>query len=695
MRCQILHESRYRLRVRLTGIKGNPEAADLLYEYLLKNKNISSVSVSERTGDAVIVHNGSRSEAVSALAAFDPSENRDLISGPSSRRLSREYEEKLVVHIVKRGLGRLFLPVSVRNVIRTVRAVKFVKPGLLAILKGKLEVSVLDALTIGISILRSDFDTAADIMFLLGISEILEEWTHKKSVDDLARSMSLNIDRVWIRTPEGTEVSVRVSEVKEGDLVVIRQSEVIPLDGILTEGELSVNQAAMTGESMPVHKGPDSYVYAGTVVEDGQGVFRVVKAAGSSRYDAIVRMIEDTEKLSSDSENRAAELADRLVPWCLGATALTYLFTRNTTRALSVLMVDFSCALKLTIPISVLSAMRQVTDDAIRVKGGRYLEIAANVDTIVFDKTGTLTCSVPRVVKVIAFGDNDPDEMLRLAACLEEHYPHSVATAVVKAAEEKNLEHEERHTKVEYVVAHGIASSIDGQRCLIGSWHFVFEDEGCHIPEGEEEKFSSVPDEYSHLYLAIGGVLSAVVCIEDPVREEARSVIERLRALGITKIAMMTGDSQRTAAAVAKRLGIDEFKAEVLPADKADFIKSEHEKGRTVMMIGDGINDAPAMALADASAAISDGAAIAREIADITVMSDSLEGLVALRQVSDALMDRIRFNYGTIIGFNSTLIVLGMLGILTPNLAAYAHNFSTMALSMHSLTRLKTENLRS
>lgn len=694
MRCRILHESRNRIRVHLCQNRMTSEQADILDAYLHNLEFVRSAALYERTGDAVICHEGSRESVISALSSFHYEEQEDILPERSARRLSAEFEEKLVCHVLKRGITRLLLPSPVRYAISAVKSVKYIIPGIRSLLSGKLEVSVLDALTVGISIVRGNYDTAGDIMFLLGTSEILEEWTHKKSVDDLARSMSLNIDKVWMKAADGTEVLTAVKEIREGDLVVVRQSNVIPLDGIVTEGDISVNQASMTGESMPVHKSPGAYLYAGTVVEDGSCVFRVTKAAGVSRYDSIVKMIEDSQKMSSESENRAARLADRLVPWCLGATALTYLFTRNVTRALSVLMVDFSCALKLTIPISVLSAMREVSGYSIRVKGGKYLEITAGTDTIVFDKTGTLTCSVPRVAEVIPFGNNDEKEMLRLAACLEEHYPHSVANAVVKAARERNLEHEEKHTEVEYVVAHGIASSIDGMKAVIGSRHFIFEDEKCTIPAGEEEKFRNIPEKYSHLFLAVGGELAAVICIEDPIRPEAKATIRKLHELGIERIAMMTGDSAKTAAAVAAEVGVDVCQAEVLPEDKAAFIDQEHEAGRTVIMVGDGINDTPAMAKADAAAAISDGAAIAREIADITIAGDSIEGLITLRELSTALMKRIKMNYFTIITFNSALILMGMTGLLAPGTAAYAHNFSTMALSLHSMTNLKKKRER-
>ena len=690
MRCRILHESRYRIRVHLCQTEMDSDQADILDSYLNQIKGVRSAAVYMRTADAVICHEGNRTEILSALSSFRYEEQP--LPEHSARQLSAGYEEKLVLHIVKRCITRFLLPAPLRYLNAALKSVKYIIPGIRSLLGGKLEVSVLDALTIGVSLLRRDYDTAGDIMFLLGTSEILEEWTHKKSLDDLARSMSLNIDQVWLKTEDGTEVLVPAGEIRQGDLVVVRQGNVIPFDGIVTDGDMSVNQASMTGEALPVHKQTGAYVYAGTAVEDGQCTFRVAKTAGGSRYDAIVKMIEESEKLSSESENRAFRLADGLVPWCLGATAVTWLLTRNINRTLSVLMVDFSCALKLTIPISVLSAMREISDYSIRVKGGKFLETAAGTNTIIFDKTGTLTCSVPKVAKVVAFGGDDEKEMLRLAACLEEHYPHSIANAVVKAAKEQGLEHEEKHTEVNYVVAHGIASSIDGKKTVIGSRHFVFEDEGCTIPEGEEEKYRNIPEEYSHLFLAVGGELAAVICIEDPIRPEAADVIRRLREMGVDEIVMMTGDNEKTAAAAAGKVGVDLYRAEVLPEDKAVFIDHEHEAGKIVMMVGDGINDTPAMSRADVSAAISDGAAIAREIADITVAGDSIEGLCVLRQLSMKLMNRIRMNYFIIASFNSALILGGMLGMISPSAAAYAHNFSTMALSLRSMTNLMNQN---
>ncbi len=689
MKYRILHESADRLRIHLPKVRVSADEADSLYEYLNESPLVSKASVSERSGNAVICFTGDVSAIMQLLDAFSFQEYEGDGSG-RARSIAKEYEEKLFAHVLKRCAKRFLLPSGIRAVLTAVNAVRYVLPGIRSLLKGKLQVEVLDAVTITASMATGSYDTASDIMFLLGISEILEEWTHKKSVDDLARSMSLNIDRVWLKRADGTEILMPVREIEENDVIIVRAGNTIPLDGIAVRGEAQVSQASLTGEPLPVFKKEGSYVYGGTVMEEGELMIRVVKAAGSGRYDSIVKMIEDSEKLTSESENRAARLADSLVPWCLGATGLTYLFTRDITRAMSVLMVDFSCALKLSIPIAVLSAMREASDAGIRVKGGKYLERCAKAETMVFDKTGTLTYSTPRVAAVIPFAGNDRREMLRLAACLEEHYPHSIANAVVAEAKAQGLVHEEEHSKVEYVVAHGIASSIRGKKVIIGSYHFVFEDEKTVIPEGEQERFDSLPEQYSLLYMAIGGTLAAVICIEDPIREEAAAAVRGLHEAGVSRIAMMTGDSEKTAAAVARAVGVDFYASEVLPQDKAAFIDAEHEKGHTVIMIGDGINDTPALSKADVAVAVSDGSPIAREIADLTV-GDDLRSLLAAREISALLMRRISQNYFMIMTFNSGLIALGMLGVLQPSFTAYAHNLSTLLISLHSMSRLRKQ----
>ena len=596
--------------------------------------------------------------------------------------------------VLRRAGSKLFLPMSIRTFIAVFRSVKYIRAGLTSLLHGRLAVSVLDATAVTVSMVRGDFDTASSVMFMLNLGEILEDWTHKKSVADLAGAMSLNVDKIWLKAG-GTEVLVPIGDVKAGDCIVVRTGGMIPLDGKVVEGEATVNQSSITGESMPVPKGPGSYVYAGTVTEEGECVIRVDKAAGGGRYDRIVRMIEELEKLKSTAEDKASRLADRLVPYTLGGTALTYLLTRNTMKALAVLMVDFSCALKLSMPIAVLSAMRECGESGIRVKGGKFLEAAAEAETIVFDKTGTLTYATPRLALVIPFGGRAEDEMLRLAACLEEHYPHSMANAVVDAARQRNLRHEERHSEVEYVVAHGISSRVDGEKVLIGSYHFIFQDEGCTLPEGEEERFAALPDEYSHLYLAISGKLAAVLCVEDPLRSEAAGVMAALRRLGVSKLVMMTGDSERTARSVAAAVGVDEYRSEVLPEDKAAFIRSEHAAGRKVIMIGDGVNDSPALSEADVGVAISAGAAIAREIADVTISADDLRTLVTLRAVSQALMGRIHRNYRFIMSFNLGLILLGVAGILPPATSALLHNLSTLGVSLESMKPLLPEEEKS
>ena len=691
MKCQILHESAGRMRVHIVRQRMTLKQADQLEYYLANLPYVLDVRVFDRTGDAVIRYTGgqARGRLIRALAvfAYDTPQVQALVPEQTGRALSRTYENRLAGVVIRRYLRRLLLPAPVRHVLAVFRALKYVKEGLKCLLKGKIEVPVLDATAITVSILRGDFETASSVMFLLRIGEILEEWTHKKSVDDLARTMSLGVDQVW-KQIGGQEILVPLHDVQVGDCLVVRTGSMIPLDGRVTDGEAMVNQASMTGESEPVRKTAGSLVYAGTVVEEGACTVVVEKAAGSGRYDRIVKMIEESEKLKSAAEDQASHLADRLVPYSLGATVLTYLLTGNATKAIAILMVDFSCALKLAMPVTVLSAMRECSNYGISVKGGRFMEAVSEASAIVFDKTGTLTHASPHVVRVIPFGGKDADEMLRLAACLEEHYPHSMANAVVAGAAERGLLHEERHSEVEYVVAHGISSSVDGEKVVIGSYHFVFEDEQCVIPEGEQAAFDALPREYSLLFLAISGTLAAVICIEDPLRDEAPDVIRQLHDCGFSRIVMMSGDNKRTAKTVAAKVGVDECYYEVLPEDKAAFIRAEHEAGRTVIMIGDGVNDSPALSEADAGIAISTGAAIAREIADITISADDLYALVTLRRISRAMMQRIHWNYRTIIGFNFGLIVLGVAGILPPATSAFLHNTSTLAISMRSMKNL-------
>ena len=692
MKCQILHQSAGRLRVHLDRTRMTLHEADIL-EYYLKNiDGVTDAAVYDRTCDAVIVYRTERAAVVRALAAFsfEKAESLGLVPEHTTRALNREFEDKLVSTVMRRMASKLFLPMPVRAAISLARSVKYIREGLSALLHGHLTVAVLDATAVSVSMLRGDFATAGSVMFMLRLGEILEEWTHKKSVADLAGAMSLNVDHVWLRTGE-TETLVPISEVQAGDELVVRTGSLIPLDGRVISGEAMINQASMTGESLPVPKHAGSYVYAGTVAEEGECVICVEKALGGGRYDRIVKMIEESEKLKSTAEDKASRLADRLVPYTLGGTLLTYLLTRNITKTLAVLMVDFSCALKLSMPIAVLSAMRESSAHHISVKGGRFLEAVAQADTVVFDKTGTLTYATPTVAQVIPFGGHDESEMLRLAACLEEHYPHSMANAVVAEAKRRGLTHEEYHSQVQYVVAHGISSMVEGKKVLIGSAHFVFEDEGCRVPEGEQAKFDALPAEYSHLYLCIAGELAAVVCICDPLRKEAAAAVRALHELGIGKVVMMTGDNRRTAEAVAAEVGVDAVFAEVLPEDKAAFIRREKEAGRTVIMIGDGVNDSPALSEADAGIAISTGAAIAREIADITIASEDLFALVTLRRLSEALMARIHRNYRFIVGFNFSLIVLGVLGILPPTTSALLHNMSTLGISLKSMTDLLPE----
>jgi ATPase, P-type (transporting), HAD superfamily, subfamily IC/heavy metal translocating P-type ATPase len=663
--------------------------ADILAFYLNNNKYVTFAKVYDRTSDATINYIGDREEIVTLLKHFryDEVEVPTGLVENSGRELNAKYQEKLVNKVILRYAGRLFLPYPVRACVTTVKSVKYICKGLNCLWHRKIEVPVLDATAIGVSVIRSDFETAGSVMFLLGIGEILEEWTHKKSVDDLARTMSLNVGKVWL-VKNDNEVLVPSSEIKVGDKVVVRMGKIIPFDGQVTAGEAMVNQASLTGESAPVRKCENSYVYAGTVVEEGEITIKVKETGGSSKFEKIVTMIEESEKLKSALESKAEHIADKLVPYTLAGTGITYLLSRNVTKALSVLMVDFSCALKLAMPISVLSAIREASMHNITVKGGKFLEAVANADTIVFDKTGTLTKAKPTVARVISFNGYETDELLRIAACLEEHFPHSIANAVVEAARAKKLDHEEMHSKVEYVVAHGISTKINDKKVIIGSYHFVFEDEKCVVPEGKEELFKNLPNEYSHLYLAIGDSLAAVICIEDPLREEAEAVINSLRRAGISKIVMMTGDSDRTAKVIAKKVGVDEYYSEVLPEDKAKFVEKEKAKSRKVIMIGDGINDSPALSAADVGIAISDGAEIAREIADITIGSDDLYNIVTLKLLSDSLMKRISKNYRNIAGFNTGLILLGVSGIIQPTTSALFHNTSTLFISIKSMQNL-------
>jgi len=689
MKFVIKHEIKGRMRIHVSQYRMSYEQADTLLYFLHSNKYVTFAKVYERTGDAVISYVGGRTEMIRTLQQFSY-EKVDVPAGVvenSGRELNAKYQEKLIGKIVCRYAGRMFLPYPLRACVTTVKSVKYLWKGLQCLWQRKIEVPVLDATAIGVSIFRNDIETAGSVMFLLGIGELLEEWTHKKSVDDLARTMSLNVGKVWLKR-EDQEVLVPASEIRPGDEVVVHMGNVIPFDGIVSDGEAMVNQASLTGESVPVRRIVDNSVYAGTVVEEGELTVLVKEVGGSSRFEKIVTMIEESEKLKSALEGKAEHLADKLVPYSLGGTALTYLLTRNVNKAISVLMVDFSCALKLAMPISVLSAIREASLYHVTVKGGKYLEAVADADTIVFDKTGTLTKAKPTVVDVVSFNGAEPDELLRIAACLEEHFPHSMAKAVVDAAQQKNLAHEEMHTKVEYIVAHGISTTIDGKRAVIGSSHFVFEDENCTIPEGKQELFDSLPKEYSHLYLAIEGKLAGVICIEDPLREEAEAVVNSLKRAGITKVVMMTGDSERTAAAIAKRVGVDEYYSEVLPEDKAGFIEKEKAAGRKVIMIGDGINDSPALSAANVGIAISDGAEIAREIADITVGSDDLYQIVTLKLLSDSLMKRIRGNYRFIVSFNLGLILCGVAGILQPTTSALLHNTSTLLISLKSMQNL-------
>lgn len=693
MKCTILHEGKGRMRVHVEKVRMTLHRADVLEAYLNHHDAIVHAAVYERTGDVVITYTGRRSAAIAVLAGykFDVAEYDALVTSADSRRLNREYQDKMFDLVAGRCLRKLFLPAPLDAAYTAFRSIRFLWKGVRCVLSRRLEVEVLDALSIGVSLLRGDFGTAGSVMFLLNLGSLLEEWTRKKSLDDLARSMALNVDKVWVRS-QGTEVLVPLTKVRSADEVVVRSGNMIPLDGTVLEGEAMVNQAALTGEAMPVRKAEGSTLYAGTVVEEGECVFIAKAEGGSNRYDKIVAMIEESEKLKSSTENRALVLADKLVPWCLGATVVTYLLTRNATRAISCLMVDFSCALKLSMPLAVLSAMRECGSYHITVKGGKYLEALSKADTIVFDKTGTLTRATPQVVEVVPFSGCNEREVLQLAACLEEHFPHSMANAVVRAAKERGISHEEMHSEVEYIVAHGIASRVGGQRVVIGSHHFVFEDEKCTIPTAEQQKFDALKPAYSHLYMAASGQLVGVICISDPLRPEAAAVLNGLRALGIRNTVMMTGDSERTAAAIAKQVGVDRFFAEVLPEDKANFVQQAKAEGHTVVMIGDGINDSPALSAADIGIAINSGAAIAREIADVTIKADSLEELVALKAIANSLQKRVHANYRFVLTFNSALIALGALGILQPASSAMLHNLSTIGISLKSMTNLLPEN---
>ena len=691
MKFTIKHESRGRMRVHMEQYRMTYEQADTLLYVIHNHRNVTFVKVYDRTADAVIEYVGDREQIIELLRHFhyESANVPQTVIKTSGRELNNSYQEKLIGSVVWHYSKKLLLPLPIRIALTIGRSVKYIGIGLKCLLQRKIEVPVLDATAITVSLITKDFSTASSIMFLLGIGELLEEWTHKKSVDDLARSMSLNVSKVWLRTPENQEILVESSKIEKGDKVVVHMGNVIPFDGEVLDGDAMVNQASLTGESVPVQRTVGNTVFAGTVVEEGEITIRVKEVEGNNRFDQIVTMIEESEKLKSELEGKAEHYADKLVPWTLGATGLTYLLTRNVTKAMSILMVDFCCALKLAMPISVLSAIREASLYNVTVKGGKFLEAVAEADTIVFDKTGTLTKAHPTVVDVVNFNDEySSDDMLRVAACLEEHFPHSMAKAVVDAASKKGLSHEEMHTKVEYIVAHGIATSINGKRTVIGSYHFVFEDEKCVVPAGKEPLFESLPLYYSHLYLAIEGKLSAVICIEDPLRDEAAAVVTSLKKAGISKVVMMTGDSERTASVIAKKVGVDEYYAEVLPEDKAAFVEREKAKGRKVIMIGDGINDSPALSAANVGIAISDGAEIAREIADITVGYDDLYQIVTLKYISNALMKRIKSNYRKIVGFNSGLIALGVAGVLPPTTTALLHNGSTILISVNSMKNL-------
>ncbi len=689
MKFKPVHEIKGRMRVRFACGRMSLKEADILQYYLLNQESVTAVKVYERNQDAAICYDGTREEIIRILKWFsfhDPAVPEHVWQN-SGRETSQRYWDKIVRKVVLRIGSKLFLPVPARNVIVIGKSVRYIWKGIRALGKGKVDVSVLDGTAIAVSLLRGNINTAGSVMFLLDIGEILEEWTHKKSVDDLARSMSLNISKVWL-LKDGREVPVDTDQVKQGDSIVIRMGSVIPFDGVVTKGSGEVSQASLTGEALPVPKEAGGYVYAGTVLEAGGLIVQVKETSGSNKYEKIVRMIEESERLKSSMEGNALQIADKLVPYTLFGAALVYLLTGNASKALSVLMVDFSCALKLSIPIAVLSAIREAGTYQITVKGGKYLERIAEADTIVFDKTGTVTKAHPVVAKIVPFVSESEDGLLGLAACLEEHFPHSMARAVVQAAMERGIVHEERHSKVEYIVAHGISSVVDGRKVIIGSYHFVFEDERCRVPEGMQEMFERLPAEYSHLYLAIEGKLAAVICIEDPLREEAGEVIASLKEAGFKKIVMMTGDSERTARTIASRIGVDEYYSEVLPEDKAAFVEKEKAAGKKVVMVGDGMNDSPALSAADVGIAVSDGAQIARDVAGITIDADRLSALVTLKSISDRLSVRIRKNYFSIIGINSGLILFGIGGLVQPTVSAFVHNASTLAISLNSMKNL-------
>lgn len=692
MKFCIKHEMKGRLRIHIIQNRMTYAEADTLSWYLEEQENVTEVKVYERTADAAICYKGEREEILTVLRQFsyEKAEVPETVLSSSGRQLNEEYKERLITKTVLHYGSKLFLPMPVRAMLTSVKSVKYIWKGIRCLAHGRLEVPVLDATAISVSVFRKDFATAGSVMFLLGIGEIIEEWTHKKSVGDLARSMSLNVKKVWLKR-EDQEILVKSSEVQPGDEIIVHMGNVIPFDGEVSDGEGMVNQASLTGEAMPVRRVSGQSVYAGTVLEEGELQIRVKAVTGSTRYEKIVSMIEDSEKLKSSVEGKAEHLADRLVPYTLLGTGAAWLLTRNVTRTLSVLMVDFSCALKLAMPITVLSAIREAGENHITVKGGKFLEAVADADTIVFDKTGTLTKATPTVKDVVVFGEYPKKEALRIAACLEEHFPHSMAKAVVDAAKEHNLSHEEMHSKVEYIVAHGISSYINDKKVVIGSSHFVFEDEECTIDPQYQDRYDTLPSEYSHLYLAIEHKLAAVICIEDPLREEAAEMVKSLKTAGITKVVMMTGDSERTAAAIAKRVGVDEYYAEVLPEDKANFVEKEKSEGRKVIMIGDGINDSPALSAADAGIAISDGAEIAREIADITIAADDLREVVTLKLLSNLMLKRIHRNYRSIVGINSGLIALGVTGMIQPTMSALLHNTSTLLISLRSMRNLLPE----
>lgn len=687
---QILHEIPGRIRFTAGLGKLTDDEADRYQAYLERLPEVQTAKVYARSGNAAVTFRGDREALVQKIARFDFSDTELVPVQYTSRAVSREYQDKLVMRFLGRGMFNLFVPLAIRNGITMVKSVRYVYEGLRCLKRGKLEVPVLDATAITASLIRKDYKTASSVMFLLGVGELMEEWTHKKSVADLAGSMSLNVEKVWLQA-DGTEVLVPIEQVKPGNHISVKVGSLIPLDGIVVSGEAMVNQASLTGESQPVKKADGSTVYAGTVVEEGDLIIEVKQASGATRYEKIIRMIEDSEKLKSSMESRAEHLADKLVPYSFAGTILTWLITRNVQKAVSILMVDFSCALKLSMPVTVLSAMRECGDHAITVKGGKFLEAVAEADTIVFDKTGTLTKAQPTVRSVVPFGAYEEEQVLRIAACLEEHFPHSIANAVVNKALELGLSHDEMHAKVQYVIAHGIASTIGEDKVRIGSYHFIFEDEHCEIPEGETAKFEALPEDCSHLYLDIGGKLAGVICIEDPLRPEAPDVIRALRALGFSQIVMMTGDSERTARAIAAKVGVDKYFAEVLPEDKANFVKEQKALGHKVIMTGDGINDSPALSEADAGIAISEGSQLAREIADITVSEDNLRGLVYLKAISNGMVKRIHSNYRVVIGFNGTLLGLGLAGVIGPSTSAFLHNMSTLGIGIHSMTNLVDE----